>query len=242
MKKPIKLLTTLLFVSLFTVSCEKNNEQIETTPVTTNQTVTPAIGDWETNDPKVINSINDQIERKLRSSKATSLIYRNFKLMVDNSTPDDIIALIKKEIDQLYTSEFKSTTISKMDNVRGIYLAKTGEDVGLYYSNSLVVINDYSTFRRVKRSTSNVVGHELAHYYHDNHLPNGENNANVRSLHRNAVSKRIYPARDYVLSNRFEYLATSAEAYYFGTSRNPFDKSNVTKKDPNLKTFFTTNF
>jgi hypothetical protein len=242
MKKPIKLLTTLLVLGLFTVSCEKDNEPVETTPVKVNQTVTTDIEDWETNDPNVINSINDQIEKRLRSSKASTLVYRNFKLMVDNNTPDDIISLIKEEIDQLYTSEFKSTTISKMDNVRGIYLASTGENVGLYYSNSLVVINDYSTFRRVKRSTSNVVGHELTHYYHSNHLPNGRNNANVRSLHNSAVSKRIYPARDYVLSNRFEYLATSAEAYYFGTSRNPFDKSNVTIKDPNLKTFFNQNF
>ncbi len=236
MKKSVKLLSVLFVTTILMMSCEKD-EPANLPQEATNQSI-----DWETVDPQVINSINSEIDLKLKNGKLKAPeLYRNFKLQIDSNTPSDVIALIKKEIDQMYSNlELKRTTIAKMDDVPVIYLAPTTSR-GLYYDGR-VVINDYDVYRRVKQSVSSVVFHELTHYYHDVHLPNGDNNATVRSLHSSARSKRIYPSSSYVLSNRFEYLATSSEAYYSGTSRPPFDKANLSQKDPGLKTFLNANF
>jgi hypothetical protein len=240
MKKTIKLLSVVFAMGIFMTSCEKDVEQVGTaTPEPAAQTITD---DWETTDPTVINSINNKIEENLKSGKLSTQVYRNFRLQVDGRTPQDIIALIKKEIDQMYVSGLKTSTLSKMDDVRAIYLANTGEDVGLYYYNSLVVINDYATFRRVKQSASGVVPHELTHYYHDRFISGGFGNSTVRSLHASAKSRRAYPASAYVLRNSAEYLATSAEAYFSGTSRDPYNRATVGQKDPNLRNFISTNF
>jgi hypothetical protein len=236
MKRPIKLLSVLFVATIFVVSCQKD-EPVDLPQETTNQSI-----DWETVDPEIIKSINKEIDLKAKNglSKAPQL-YRNFRLEIDSNTPSDVVALIKKEIDQMYSNlELKRSTIAKMDDVPVIYLAPTTSR-GMYYDGR-VVINDYNLFRRVKQSKSSVVFHELTHYYHDVHLPNGDNNATVRSLHSSAKSRRIYPSSAYVLSNRFEYLATSSEAYYSGTSRDPFNKANVSQKDPGLKTFLNANF
>jgi hypothetical protein len=239
MKKAIKLLSVLFVTGIFMTGCDKNEAVESAAPEVNNQVVSE---DWETTDLTKITSINNKIEERLKSGKISTQVYRNFRLQVDGQTPSDIIALIKKEIDQMYVSGLKTTTLAKMDDVRAIYLANTGEDVGLYYYNSLVVINDYATFRRVKQSTSGVTPHELTHYYHDRHIPGSFGNSTVRSLHASAKSKRIYPSTAYVLRNQAEYLATSSEAFFSGTSRDPFNRANVSQKDPNLKNFINANF
>lgn len=234
MKSNFKVLTLALISALFVVSCE--TEKANITPEQE-----PKSKDWETNDAKLIFEINSEIQSKVSNSKATISVYRNFKLYVDTSTPSDVISLAKGEIDQMYISGLKSTTLTKMSYVKGIYLAPTTSR-GMYYSGGWVVINDYTTYRTVKQSTSNVVEHELTHYYHDKHLPNGFSNTTVASLYTSARNNAIYPLSSYVLSNRNEYLATSSEAYFSGTSRQPYNRTNVSTKDPNLKIFFVNNF
>ncbi|MDI9310627.1 MAG: hypothetical protein QM535_10455 [Limnohabitans sp.] len=234
MKTNLKVLTLALISAMFMASCE--TEKANITPEQE-----PKATDWETNDAKLISEINSEIQSKVSQSKATISVYRNFKLYVDASTPSDIISLAKGEIDQMYVSGLKSTTLTKMSYVNGIYLAPTTSR-GMYYTGGWVVINDYTTYRTVKQSTSSVVEHELTHYYHDKHLPSGFNNTTVASLFTSARNNAIYPLSSYVLSNRNEYLATSSEAYFSGTSRQPYNRTNVTTKDPNLKTFLVNNF
>jgi hypothetical protein len=234
--KKIKLLAVIFTATIFITSCEKDNTN-ESVKEENNQSIY-----WETTDPDIIASINKEIESKIKNNKIQIETYRNFRLQIDNNTPDDIIDLIKQEIDQVYSaSGLKGSTISKMDDVGSIHLAPTGYR-GLYYSGNRVVINDYGTFRRVKRNVSNVVFHELTHYYHDYHLPGGYGNREVTNNYNQALSGNIYPRNPYVLRNKVEYLGTSAEAYFSGTNRQPYDRATVRRKDPNLASFLDNNF
>ncbi|WP_445712361.1 hypothetical protein [Flavobacterium sp.] len=235
MKKNLKLLSLALVAALYFTSCENDSN---TKPVEQSADLENT---WETHDPNLIAKIDAEIDEKIATSKASTTIYRNFRLIVDANTPSDIIALAKQEIDQMYASGMKATTLAKMDNVTGIYLAPTGSR-GMYYSNGRVVINDYTTYRRVKQSTSGVVPHELTHYYHDRHLSGGFGNSTVNSLYNNARANRIYPSSAYVLSNRVEYLGTSVEAYFSGTSRPPYNRNYLSQQDPNLRNFINANF
>jgi hypothetical protein len=234
--KKVQLLTVIFTVTIFITSCEKDNTN-DFVEEENNQSI-----NWETTNPDIIASINKEIESKVKNNKVQVETYRNFRLQVDNNTPRDVIDLIKKEIDQIYSaSGLKRSTISKMDNVRSIHLAPTGQQ-GMYYSRNRIVINDYNTFRRVKRNASNVVFHELTHYYHDSHLPGGFGNREVSNNYNNASSGRIYPRGSYVLRNRVEYLGTSAEAYFSGTNRQPYNRATVRRKDSKLASFLDNNF
>jgi hypothetical protein len=238
MKKTIKLVALLFVAGIFAVSCNNESNAVEETST---QAVS-AIDNWETTNPTVIASINAEIELKAKTGKlAAAQVYRNFRLETDSQTPADVIALIKSEIDQMYTSGLKTTTLAKMDDVTSIYLASSASR-GLYYSNGRVVINDYATYRSVKQSVSGVVPHELTHYYHDRFISGGFNNSTVISSYNSAKSRRIYPSSAYVLSNNVEYLGTSAEAYFAGTSRDPYNRATVTQKDPQLTAFINANF
>jgi hypothetical protein len=238
MKKTIKLMAGLLVTAVFAVSC--NNESNPTEE--TNTQAVSGIDNWETTNPEIIASINAEIELKRKTGKTAAVqLYRNFRLETDSQTPADVIALIKGEIDQMYSSGLKTTTLAKMDDVTSIYLASSASR-GLYYSNSRVVINDYATYRSVKQSVSGVVPHELTHYYHDRFISGGFNNSAVIAAYNSAKSRRIYPSTAYVLSNNVEYLGTSAEAFFAGTSRDPYNRATVTQKDPQLTAFINANF
>lgn len=235
MNKNLRLLSLALVAALYFTSCEKDSE----TPLES-QATNPE-NTWETHDPNLIAKIDAEIDEKIATSKASTTVYRNFRLIVDGNTPSDIIGFAKQEIDQMYASGMKSATIAKMDDVSAIYLAPTASR-GMYYSNGRVVINDYTAYRNVKRATVSVVTHELAHYYHDRHLPGGFGNSTVNNLYNNARANRIYPSSAYVLSNRVEYLGTSVEAYFSGTSRPPYDRNYLSQQDPNLRNFINANF
>ena len=238
MKKTIKLVAVLFFAGFFAVSC--NNESDSEKKI--DEQAVSLVENWETTNPEIIASINAEIElKKVTGKMAAVQLYRNFRLETDSQTPADVIALIKSEIDQMYTSGLKTTTLAKMDDITSIYLASSASR-GLYYSNSRVVINDYATYRSVKQSVSGVVPHELTHYYHDRFISGGFNNSTVIASYNSAKSRRIYPSSAYVLSNNVEYLGTSAEAYFAGTSRDPYNRANVTQKDPQLTTFINANF
>ncbi len=238
MKKTTKLVSTLFVLGILAVSCNDEAslpEKVEAQELAQSK-------DWETTDPIVIAAIDAEIALKNKTGKAAAVqLYRNFRLETDAQTPADVIALIKKEIDQMYSSGIKTTTLSKMDDVVSIYLASSASR-GLYYSNSRVVINDYATYRSVKQSVSGVVPHELTHYYHDRYLSGGLNNTSVSTLYNSARTRRIYPSSAYVLSNKVEYLGTSVEAYFAGTNRDPYNRANVIQKDPQLSAFINTNF
>jgi hypothetical protein len=240
MKKTTNILLSLLAAGLMLTSCEDKQDLKVAAPLDNHDHQSGTV--WETTDPSVIKAIDDEISKNQAGGRVAAVqVYRGFRIETNAQTPADILALIKGEIDQMYISGLKSSTLTKMDDVSSIYIAPTGTR-GLYYSNGRVVINDYATYRSVKRSTSGVVPHELTHYYHDRHLPSGFNNATVTSNYNNAVSTGIYPSSAYVMRNRFEYLATSAEAYFSGTSRDPFDRATVTRKDPRNASFISTNF
>ncbi|WP_160111974.1 hypothetical protein [Aquimarina sp. AU58] len=233
--KRVKLLSVALILAIFMTNCEKDNAN-DFVQEENSQSI-----NWETTDPDVIRSISEEIESSIKSKRLQVEVYRNFRLYVDQNTPRDIINIAKGEIDQVYSVGLKSTTVRRMNNVRSIHLAPTGQ-TGLFYYNRRIVINDYDTYRRVARGEGNVAFHELVHYYHDVYIPGGFRNRQLTNLYYNARSRNIYPRQAYVMSNVVEYLGVSAEAYFTGTGREPYNRARVNRLDPDLAAYISNNF
>ncbi|OEK08170.1 hypothetical protein A8C32_01530 [Flavivirga aquatica] len=220
--KTIKLLTLLMIATIFTISCDKDE-----------------------------NLLDENVEQKVTSLEETDLSitskdqkYRNFKLITDNKTPANAISYVKQRIDQLYASGLKNSSITKMTKVKSIYLAT---DIGfrdLLYEpfNQRVVMNDYNQFVKDNRNINFVI-HELAHFYEHKHLSQKQKNT-LKALMANARKKKIYPNSAKVMQGRSEYLATSVEAYFAkgSTKRHPFNRKTIQQKDPQMAQFIKANF
>jgi hypothetical protein len=242
MKLARKTTLMVLSITLLMVSCKKSNNSFETNePNIEASSHTEA--DWETTDPEVMRAIMAEVNENRANGRAATETYRNFKLETNSGTPADIIAIVKKEIDTIYLAGLRTATIEKMDNVAVIYLA-SGKRKGLMYDpgSNTVVINDYESIRTIKKNATSITLHELTHFFHDEYIPGGFSNTTNNNNFMAARQNKIYAADSYVLKNSGEYLATSTEAYFTGTSREPYTKARVTSKDPNTATFIKDNF
>lgn len=80
-----------------------------------------------------------------------------------------------------------------------------------------------------------VLLHELLHAYHDQQLPAGFANADIRRLFEQARSTSRFPAGAYMLSNSSEYFAVMASVYLHGSvARDPFTRAAVKEKQPDF--------
>lgn len=78
-----------------------------------------------------------------------------------------------------------------------------------------------------------VILHELMHAYHDQKLPDGFANAEIKKLYEQARSSGQFPAKSYMLTNPREYFAMMASVYLHGSAeRDPFTRQAIKEKQP----------
>lgn len=78
-----------------------------------------------------------------------------------------------------------------------------------------------------------VILHELMHAYHDQKLPNGMANADIKNLYEQAKASGKFPANSYMLSNDKEYFAMMSSVYLHGSAaRDPFTRQAIKEKQP----------
>ena len=88
-----------------------------------------------------------------------------------------------------------------------------------------------------------MVLHELAHAYHDQALPEGFDNAEVRDAYDKAMAAKLYDSvlqirgRDekaYATTNRMEYFAEASEAFLGTNDFFPFVRAELRRHDPEM--------
>lgn len=78
-----------------------------------------------------------------------------------------------------------------------------------------------------------VILHELMHAYHDQKLPGGLANAEIRALYDQARGSGKFPAGAYMLTNPIEYFGMMASVYLHGSAaRDPFTREAIEEKQP----------
>jgi hypothetical protein len=106
-----------------------------------------------------------------------------------------------------------------------------GSDNATYTNRTRQVTFASASFSRDKP----ILLHELMHAYHDQKLPGGFANAQMRTFLDQARASRRFPADAYMLSNAAEYFAMMASVYMHGTAaRDPFTRAAIREKQPEM--------
>jgi hypothetical protein len=101
-------------------------------------------------------------------------------------------------------------------------------EVGRYLGNKRILLLSY-----LQRGENPILLHELLHAYHDQKLPDGLNNADIKRLYQQAQGNKVFAADAYVLSDVREYFAMMASVYLNGSAgREPFTRENIRVKQP----------
>jgi len=122
----------------------------------------------------------------------------------------------------------------------GRWLAENGWDVRM--ENCVHVTKAASLLQRhhmLKHPF--VIFHELAHGFHDEHMPGGFNNKLVLEAYRHAMDKGLYDqvkthrgqtVKAYAATNQMEYFAEISEAYFYRNDFYPFLNVELKEHDP----------
>ena len=105
-------------------------------------------------------------------------------------------------------------------------------------------IANAATFLKWTHEQPWMVLHELSHAYHDQFVPQGFDNADVRKCYAKAVQNGTYEAvpyinskdkkRAYALENEREYFAEASEALFGLNDYYPFNRRELESHDPEL--------
>lgn len=107
----------------------------------------------------------------------------------------------------------------------------SGSDNATYTNQTRQVTLTSVSFSRDKP----ILLHELMHAYHDQKLPGGFANAQIRTFFDQARASGRFPADAYMLSNQAEYFAMMASVYVHGTAaRDPFTRAAIREKQPEI--------
>lgn len=78
-----------------------------------------------------------------------------------------------------------------------------------------------------------VLLHEYMHAYHYFRMPGGFQNPDIRRFYEEAVSRGLYEANSYMLSNPGEFFAMTASCYLNGTvARAPYSRDRIRESQP----------
>lgn len=138
-----------------------------------------------------------------------------------------LVAAVKRQLDIVEHVSLKPQVLAFMRTIKiwanpaagkfgpGHYAHKTGADV------------------RVRRLDPDepIILHELLHAYHDQELPSGFGNPEIRTFYERG--KKLWPEKSYMLKNAREYFAVTASVYLFGDiKRPPYSRAQIREKQP----------
>jgi hypothetical protein len=104
-----------------------------------------------------------------------------------------------------------------------------------------VEIGNAKRFLEWEKTQPWMVLHELAHAYHDQFLPDGFDNADVRAAFESAREQNLYDhvlrengrtEKAYAMTNQMEYFAECSEAFFGTNDFFPFVRAEFEKHDP----------
>lgn len=134
------------------------------------------------------------------------------------------------------------------DSKKEMENGRSGNAFGVYYGGSwrgmlgrgenplkakCVVILQMKLLTRISQkdnSSNSLLMHELAHAVHLELL--GSNNSLIKAAYKQAMERRLYPARMYATTNEMEFFAELTCAYYNQLDQFPRTRSQLEKHDP----------
>ncbi len=168
------------------------------------------------------------------ASAADALIfdYRGFHVDLSaarGTMPDaKMIAAVKRQVDLVDKVKLKPQVLAFMRTIPvwanpketrtgpGHYSRRTGIDLRV----PLLELN------------KPILLHELLHAYHDQQLPNGFENADIRRFYERGQSAG-WPKDSYMMSNHHEFFATTGSVYLYGDiPRPPESRKELRAKQP----------
>lgn len=89
-----------------------------------------------------------------------------------------------------------------------------------------------------------VVLHEMLHAFHDQALPDGNDNKGVLFYYSNAKSKQLYAADAYLMRNQKEFFAVTASIFLYGNDHvnEPFTRATLKEKQPDYYRYLVSLF
>lgn len=154
----------------------------------------------------------------------TSIQSRPDRDAIIDSIRDQIDLVDADIMDPRLRDFFFAVPLVAAENISGI-------DNATYTTQTRQVTLTSASFSRDKP----ILLHELMHAYHDQKLPGGFANAQMRTFFEQARASGRFPAGAYMLSSVAEYFAMMASVYVHGTAaRDPFMRAAIREKQPEM--------
>lgn len=172
----------------------------------------------------------------VQAQAAESFQYRGFNCKFIDSRQDNIELIMRKQIDKVLAVGIPEVLVNFLRSVP-IDLSNSNEnkhghsmegEPG-YFDNGVVTI--YPGI--VDYSENPVLLHELMHALHALHIQDGVHNRDIQMYFQRANGLGVYNVRSHMMSNDFEFFATTATTYLYGvTAQEPFSREKIKSNQP----------
>ncbi|MEQ1822831.1 MAG: zinc-dependent peptidase [Fimbriimonadaceae bacterium] len=200
----------------------------------------------QTHEPVVINvagwkvKVNRSFSEEEATKKAILLLRSQLDQIV-RVVPKGAVAKLKK-VTLYFSPEYPNVRPTAEYHPGAKWLSDNGRNSSMAKG---VEFTNIRIFESEVRRMPNFALHELAHAYHDQVLPDGFANSEVRAAYERAKSGGTYEKverqdsegkkrldRAYALTNPQEYFAECTEAYFTRNDFFPFDRTQLKGHDP----------
>ena len=142
---------------------------------------------------------------------------------------DIVVAALKRQIEIVETVGLSVETLKFFRSIPIAMLTSTAGTPGLYsFKNNRVFLKSVDL-----APSKPILLHEFLHAYHDQILPDGVKNAEVRHFYEMGLARYRMKKSEYFLSNDREFFAVTASIYLYGSiKRAPFDRKTIESTQP----------
>jgi hypothetical protein len=219
-------------VSVFFASCRKADATSSTAP---EHITGKAIAQHNAEDHITMTPERTAIAAAFgKASRLTiNAVYRGFTIKYVGKVSPDIMNVMKRQIDFIFVSGVKASTIANMQTTIINCGIIPGLQPNLFYNNGQVYITDLNAFAYYNNIGGPVIFHECMHYMHDRFTVNSFGNPTIDNYYNIAVVRDFYLPTDYVMFNSAEYFATTSEAWFNPgqTFRVPYNRAYINRRD-----------
>ena len=169
--------------------------------------------------------------------------YRGFAIedtaIRDRADREAVLAAIRSQIDIVHAVGLPPETVAFMAKVRfeivplGTFASPTP---GRYQPDNGGRIQVSTAILGTGRKP--VLLHELLHAYHDQVVPRGYDNPEIRRFFTQAKDLKVYAERSHMMKNDREFFACAATTFLNGvTAQEPFQRAKVREHQPEFHAF-----
>jgi hypothetical protein len=174
----------------------------------------------------------------------SSLQYRGFNVdfarISTSANNNAIVNAVKEQIDIVAKVHLSKDDLDFFRTVPIVMVPDSSGTPGIYIRHKKTVFLK----GRDLAPTRPILLHELLHAYHDQRLPQGMDNEQIRDFYQKAGKAfSEFQGNEYFLQNEKEFFAVTASIYLFGNiPRPPYTRKNIKEKMPLYFSYLATLF